>query len=50
MAADTNLLLVDQGGLFTHVEHTILASWFGQQPPTDAAPLCPIVDMLLHMM
>jgi hypothetical protein len=37
MAADTNRLRSDQDGLFTHVEHTVLASWFGQQPPIDAA-------------
>jgi hypothetical protein len=37
MATDSNRLRVDQDGLFTHVEHTVLASWFGQQPPIDSA-------------
>ena len=36
MAANANRLRVDQGGVFTNVEHMPLASWFGQQPPTDA--------------
>jgi hypothetical protein len=37
MAADTNLLRVDEDGLFTHVEQTVLASWFGRQLTADAA-------------
>ena len=37
MATNTNRLRVDQDGLFTDVEHIVLASWFGQQPPIDAA-------------
>ena len=31
MAAVTNRLRVDQDGLFTNVEHAVLASWFGQR-------------------
>jgi hypothetical protein len=37
MATRTNCLRVEQDGLFTGVEHALLASWFGQKPPTDAA-------------
>jgi hypothetical protein len=37
MAADTNRPRVAQDGLFTDLEHTVLANWFGQQTPADAA-------------
>ena len=36
MATDTNRLRVDQDGVFTNVERTLLTSWFDQQPLTDA--------------
>jgi hypothetical protein len=37
MATRTDRLRVEQDGLFTDVEHALLASWFGQKPPTSAA-------------
>ena len=36
MATRTDRLRVEQDGLFTDVEHVLLASWFGQQPPASA--------------
>jgi hypothetical protein len=37
MATRTDRLRVEQDGLFTDVEHALLASWFGLQPPASAA-------------
>ena len=37
MPADTNRLRVDQDGLFTNVEHAVLAKWFRQRKPAAAA-------------
>ncbi len=37
MSADTNRLRVDQDGLFTDVEHAVLAKWFRQRKPAAAA-------------
>jgi hypothetical protein len=37
MATRTDRLRVEQDGLFTDVEHSLLASWFGQKPPASAA-------------
>jgi hypothetical protein len=37
MAADTNHFHVGQDGLFTDVEHAVLAKWFGQREPAGAA-------------
>ena len=37
MSADTNRLRVDQDGLFTNVEHAVLAKWFRQRKPAGAA-------------
>ena len=37
MPADTNRLRVDQDGLFTAVEHAVLAKWFRQRKPAAAA-------------
>jgi hypothetical protein len=36
MAAEIHRLRVDHDGLFTDVEHAVLANWFGQQTPADA--------------
>ena len=36
MATRTDRLRVEQDGLFTNVEHALLASWFGLQPPASA--------------
>ena len=37
MPADTNRLRVDQDGLFTDIEHAVLAKWFRQRKPAAAA-------------
>jgi hypothetical protein len=36
MATRADRLRVEQDGLFTDVEHALLASWFGQEPPAGA--------------
>ena len=37
MPADTNRARVTKDGLFTDVEHAVLATWFGQRKPASAA-------------
>ncbi len=37
MATRTDRLRVEQDGLFTEIEHALLASWFDQKPPASAA-------------
>jgi hypothetical protein len=42
MANRADRFRVEQVGLFTDVEHALLASWFGQQPPASAVHVRPL--------
>jgi len=39
MSAHTNRLRVGQDGVFTNVEHAVLAKWFRQRKPAGAASI-----------
>jgi hypothetical protein len=47
MVSQTNRLCVDQDGLFTSVEHAILAEWFGQK--RSAAARIKLDDALIQL-
>src|SRR5262245_5908263 len=48
MSADANRLRVDRDGLFTDVEHAVLAKWFRQRKPAGAARI-PLDDALAQL-